>query len=663
MDKYDYYEKIRSKLEKNNINVLNYTEISYGLQFYISYNEEKELIRIYESQKNGTRLDLSQIKDENIYSKINEILNQKDDKGSKKYREEVKISFPKTLKINSEELKIKLEELLKENGAQYEDSPQEYIEGFYNVKSLKITFFTSGKILFQGKSTLEADKIFFKVADVIKQKHTKEFEEEIEQYFENSFDFSKYIEENETENFLVTKGEKYLGKELFNYLNLNDQIDFLDAISLYEFAENKEVDFNNFAILVRNFAIVFEGFLIKVFVDTNILSEKEYEDDVRTAIGSKLAKKEILNFIKLSSHNKHIAVSLENVWQTHRNKSLHSDYMAPKKIPNFERAENDINEIIKVMKECYNLLDFEKINKSSQSIEATQKETIIENIDIKKALIFLVENGFSLKQQKNAKWIVQKGEVNIVNVKDEFLKIITPENQHMKYVSMLNDLKDNKISKRKKNEDTIIGVDESGKGDFFGPLVIAGVYINPQIKSELIKIGVEDSKKLSDTQIGLLASKIKNICEYSIITIGNKRYNELYDKMKNLNKILAWGHARAIENVLEKENCNSALSDQFADEKFIKDALMEKGKEIVLKQRPRAEENIAVAAASILARNEFISRIKKLTNNYGLSFPKGASKNVITTGKSFIKKYNKRELKNVAKLHFKTTEKVTNNKN
>ena len=99
---------------------------------------------------------------------------------------------------------------------------------------------------------------------------------------------------------------------------------------------------------------------------------------------------------------------------------------------------------------------------------------------------------------------------------------------------------------------------------------------------------------------------MKNNCVFSIVTINPAKYNELYTKFGNLNKLLAWGHARTIENILEKADCEYALSDKFGDEKLIKNALMGKGQNIKLEQRCKAESDIAVAAASILAREQFL---------------------------------------------------------
>jgi len=210
-----------------------------------------------------------------------------------------------------------------------------------------------------------------------------------------------------------------------------------------------------------------------------------------------------------------------------------------------------------------------------------------------------------------------------------------------------------------------IGVDESGKGDFFGPLVIAGVISSEVLNEELIKIGVKDSKKLSDKKIFQLAEKIKEICIYDIVIIKPKRYNELTENL-NLNKLLAWGHARAIENLLEKaeeENLKveKIISDQFGDELYLLNALMKRGRKIQLVQMYKAEVDPAVASASILARAIFLTQLRKMSEKYGVEIPRGVSAKVINVANEIVKKFGKDELLNVAKVHFKTTNLITGN--
>jgi len=207
-----------------------------------------------------------------------------------------------------------------------------------------------------------------------------------------------------------------------------------------------------------------------------------------------------------------------------------------------------------------------------------------------------------------------------------------------------------------------IGVDESGKGDFFGPLCVAGVYINETMIARWKEAGVRDSKNISsDRRIAELAQLIRGTpgCLHSVVPIGNEAYNRLYSKMKSVNTLLAWGHARVIENLMALAYRMvpppvRAISDQFAHDKgVIANSLMKLGRSIELVQRHKAEEDLAVAAASILARNEFVTRLRDLGKKYEMEFPKGASAAVDAAAKEFVDKHGAAKLKEVAKTHFR----------
>lgn len=199
-----------------------------------------------------------------------------------------------------------------------------------------------------------------------------------------------------------------------------------------------------------------------------------------------------------------------------------------------------------------------------------------------------------------------------------------------------------------------IGVDESGKGDFFGPLVVASVYADGATVEALIELGAKDSKALTDAAITLLAKKIKAVAKCEVIRIMPLKYNELYEKFGNLNSLLAWGHAQAISNLVEKTGCKKAIIDQFASEHVVKNALLKKQKDIDLTQRHKGEEDVVVAAASILAREGFISSLMNLEKTFDSTLPKGASAKVISAAEAFARKYGKEKLREVAKVHFKT---------
>ena len=203
-----------------------------------------------------------------------------------------------------------------------------------------------------------------------------------------------------------------------------------------------------------------------------------------------------------------------------------------------------------------------------------------------------------------------------------------------------------------------IGTDESGKGDYFGPLVNAGVFLEDEQQSVLRELGVKDCKSLSDNRVRELAEILKQGYTHSIVAIGPEKYNELYEKLRNLNKILAWGHARVIENILTKVPCSQAITDQFGDRLYVVNALMKKGKAIELIQRPKAEEDLAVAAASILARAEFLKRLYFLSKDLGVDLPKGSSPLAEETGLKLVQLQGIEALAKAAKIHFKLTDRI-----
>ncbi len=207
------------------------------------------------------------------------------------------------------------------------------------------------------------------------------------------------------------------------------------------------------------------------------------------------------------------------------------------------------------------------------------------------------------------------------------------------------------------------GVDESGKGDFFGPMCVAGVYVNADIVKQWKDSGIRDSKHIgSDRKIAEFAELIRQTpgCVHSVVPIGNDAYNRLYTKMRSVNTLLAWGHARVIENLMLQQHRMEpkpvrAISDQFASSKdVVAKSLMALGREIELVQRHKAEEDLAVAAASILARHEFVSRLADLEKQFDMELPKGASAAVDAAAKQFIARHGAENLSKVAKMHFRT---------
>jgi ribonuclease HIII len=204
-----------------------------------------------------------------------------------------------------------------------------------------------------------------------------------------------------------------------------------------------------------------------------------------------------------------------------------------------------------------------------------------------------------------------------------------------------------------------IGIDESGKGDFFGPLAIAAVMVDENSAIRLENLGVKDSKKISDKKTSQMAAQIREICRerYAEFKLRPEEYNKIYCQYemqgKNLNHLLGYTHAKVLEELLQKEPCKFALADKFGNEKFTENQLLAKGKEIVFVQIERGEQNIAVAAASVLARDAFLETMEKMREEFGVIFPKGAV-SVLNAANSFVAKHGKSSLPLVCKTHFRT---------
>jgi ribonuclease HIII len=207
-----------------------------------------------------------------------------------------------------------------------------------------------------------------------------------------------------------------------------------------------------------------------------------------------------------------------------------------------------------------------------------------------------------------------------------------------------------------------MGVDESGKGDFFGPLVVAAAYVDKDLVEKMKTMDVKDSKAIkSDAKALDLGRDLRALLgrRFAIVTIGTTAYNRLYSKMRSVNAMLSWAHARAIEDLLEKvPSCPRAISDQFGSKEQVQRALMKKGRSITLEQRHRAESDTAVAAASILAREGFLRAIARMSEQYGVTIRKGASEAVREAAVDLVKQRGPAVLLESVKCHFRTTDQV-----
>jgi len=203
-----------------------------------------------------------------------------------------------------------------------------------------------------------------------------------------------------------------------------------------------------------------------------------------------------------------------------------------------------------------------------------------------------------------------------------------------------------------------VGSDESGKGDFFGPLVVAAVMVNKDIAKKLLNFGVRDSKALTDGKIAELAKKIEAIAPlHTVLALTpemyNLRYTQLQAEHKNLNNLLAYGHAQALNQTLaQNEKCKFALVDRFTQNNAIEKLVKSKFPLVTVVQQPKAEADMAVAAASILARAKFVEIMAKLSALAGCTLPKGGGAQATQCAQELLLSHDRAFLRQLVKEHF-----------
>ena len=297
----------------------------------------------------------------------------------------------------------------------------------------------------------------------------------------------------------------------------------------------------------------------------------------------------------------------------------------------------------------------------------------IEEGDVEKLRELLKRGGFEMLVKPYAYYGARKGKLN-VTVYEKGPKVLIQGKDTEEFVKFI--LEPEILGEARLGYEEVhnpemfqphFGIDESGKGDYFGPLVIAGAYTDSESTRALMEAGVMDSKRVSSRdRIVNLSGIIRRTqgVKVSVILVGPKRYNELYERFANLNELLAWGHAKVIKELSDLvPGCPRALSDQFANPRVLERALARQEVNVKLQQRTKGESDVAVAAASILAREAFVRWIENASETWGLALPLGAGAPVLASGREFIALHGRERLAEIAKFHFKTTNQLTRTEN
>lgn len=294
--------------------------------------------------------------------------------------------------------------------------------------------------------------------------------------------------------------------------------------------------------------------------------------------------------------------------------------------------------------------------------------TPIQPGDVKKIRAILEQGGFEFKPKPYAHFSAKKGKLN-VTVYEKGPKVLIQGKDTEDFVRFTLEpmvLGEAKLGYEEVSEPEMFephfGIDESGKGDFFGPLVIAGAYTDAKSTRSLLDAGVMDSKRItSSAKIAKLAKTIRSTpgVGHEVVSIGPEKYNEMYARFKNLNRLLAWGHAKVIGMLAHQvPGCPRALSDQFARKEVLEREMKRHGVKVKLQQRTKGESDVAVAAASILARERFVNWIARSSEKSGVKIPLGAGPHVLDAARELIAEHGEDILPKVAKMHFKTAKEI-----
>lgn len=570
----------------------------------------------------------------------------------------------------------RVKQLLAESGGQIQE-PTPDPHQFYRAEIRRgpdralVSQFKTGTLIVQGRT----GELFEEVCRLLEGVLSQPFAERGARYVPDSEREAalEYLNKPEAEREALDWAYEHLGQDVFEFLPSTEREGYLSGASVLLWLKASNRKLPDYSTIVMPFARAYEGFVIRLAIHLGIIDEAKIEkiDVAQIRAGNYLdqVRERIIGTDK--SRYEGLANTLQSAWRDIRNKVLHFDPLNPPPHRSLADAENDIAALNRAMYHGYEYLVQRGIITAKE--RPPREEYITLRVHIERLREQLDQDGYSISSAPGARWIAQLGDTKVICPigSSEQIKVTKPQHTEFErtYQGFLIPESKNKsvpeiapfISTSQPQATGLarIGLDESGKGDYFGPLVIGAVYVDESTEERLIRMGVRDSKRIAENRIMELAEEIKLLCPHSVVSIGPKRYNELYDEIKNLNVLLAWGHARALENVLGSVDCGLAVADQFGDESFLLNALLKKGRQIRLEQRPRAEQDVAVAAASILARAEFVKRMEQLSRRVGKPLPKGASDPmIITMGREIVQKGGRSALAEIAKLHFKTTQAV-----
>jgi len=540
------------------------------------------------------------------------------------------------------------------------------IENKLDGNRVTISQFNSGTLMVQGLSSL----LFDSICEILDAHLTQSLSERASRYLPGENErttVSVYLGQPNSENESTQWLLQYIDKNVLDFLHENDRQTLLAAAGVRNAFQKATEALPDYSVVVMPFAKSYEGFLTRLSIHLGLTTADELAKTAdEIVVGGWL--RSIKERMPDPKRYGDISSGLDAAWNS-RHKAVHSDaFNSLSVLKAFIEAEAEISTILRAIRRAHTIFVKEekrllpyvkKEDKLKAVVAEVKQEFTFENIAREKLYAQLKQDGHKVIDQgveRRNEWeVITKPDLTVIAPRENSSRVIINGHKAKEFCEKYQLF----LTESVKTTNSKIGVDESGKGDLFGPLVVAGVIVNSETELLLAKRGVRDSKSLSDTIIIALANLIREQCPVEVLILLPPEYNALYEKHGNLNLLLAWGHAQVISKLSKKQKVAKAISDQFGDTSLVINALKEEGCEIVLEQRPRAETDIAVAAASIIARAEFVISMKEYTAKAGIEIPLGTSATEVKNiGKQIYRQWGKPGLERIAKMHFKTIKEI-----
>lgn len=469
-------------------------------------------------------------------------------------------------------------------------------------------------------------------------------------------------------------------RDVYDFLFPPDQRTLLSGLEVLALVRGAGLQLPRFNILLYPFLTVLEGFLFKLLIETGVMDLERYRSKpYNERLGGAIRNKALWQFI--TDHSRHDAIldRLSMAWSNIRCRELHNNSAREDRIfdlCSLDELENKLGELASLMVDSWRIFIEGRGEAYSQSCQIDACPQNLKNVSMAAptplAQVFS-ENALLPPAPVPLPSVIQPsaqalnpapGLTPAFALRPKPAPTLASELQKPPESSLaLNRTRDSRPGPPKliAGPKVRIGTDESGKGDYFGPLVVAGVYCDERLEEGLKEAGVCDSKAATDNQNVARAALIKELMgpgRYEISVLQPARYNLLWESHRNINTILAMSHASVIDELLKRVDCGFVIVDQFANENLLKTALSKIGREVDLFQTTKGERDPAVAAASVLARAAFIEAIEAKSRELGEKIPKGAGKPVDDFARSALLKYGPEKLRELAKLHFRNSAKI-----